>query len=181
MLHHRNTTDRTSGFGGRVIPTRPWTRSVLTALLLFCSAFPSWAGSTVPSDPATQTMDAGVRTAPGSALLGEIRRRPLTANIVEYSFRVRVGPETHDVIGLHRVVKELKPFVPIQTSQAILMAHGDIWGFDAAFLASLASTTIPDSQALPVFLAQHDIDIWGIDFRWTLMPFATVDFSFMQQ
>jgi hypothetical protein len=168
MLHHRNTTDRTSGFGGRVIPTRPWTRSVLTALLLFCSAFPSWAGSTMPSDPATQTVDAGVRTAPVTTLLGEIRRRPLTANIVEYSFRVRVGPEAHDVIGLHRVVKELKSFVPIQTSQAILMAHGDIWGFDAAFLASLASTTIPDSQALPVFLAQHDIDIWGIDFRWML-------------
>jgi hypothetical protein len=134
----------------------------------------------MPSDPATQTVDAGVRTAPVTTFLGEIRR-PLTANIVEYSFRVRVGPEAHDVIGLHRVVKELKPFVPIQTSQAVLMAHGDIWGFDAAFLASLASTTIPDSQALPVFLAQHDIDVWGIDFRWTLVPFATVDFSFMQQ
>jgi hypothetical protein len=126
-------------------------------------------------------MDAGVHTAPGTTVLGGISRRTITANIVEYSFRVRVGPGTYDVIGLHRVVQESKPFVPIHTPQAVFMAHGDIWGFDAAFLASLASSAVPDSYALPIFLAQHGIDVWGIDFRWTLVPLETTDFSFMEQ
>ncbi len=100
-------------------------------------------------------------------------RRVLSGNIVEYSFRVPVGPGPHDVIGVHRVVKETAPGVPARSSKGILLAHGDIWGFRAAFLADPA-------HSLPVFLAQNGVDVWGIDFRWTLVPAATTDFTFMK-
>jgi hypothetical protein len=100
-------------------------------------------------------------------------RRVLSGDIVEYSFQVRVGAGTHDVIGVHRVVRETAPWVPARSSKGILLAHGDIWSFRAAFLADPA-------HSIPVFLAQNGVDVWGIDFRWTLVPATTTDFSFMK-
>jgi hypothetical protein len=100
-------------------------------------------------------------------------RRVLSGNIAEYTFRVPVGPGPHDVIGLHRVVKETSPWVPARSSRGILLAHGDIWSFRTAFLTDPA-------HSLPVFLARNGVDVWGIDFRWTLVPASTTDFSFMK-
>ena len=100
-------------------------------------------------------------------------RRVLSGNIVEYSFRVPVGPGPHDVIGVHRVVRETAPWVPAHSPKGILLAHGDVWNFRAAFLTDPA-------QSLPVFLARNGVDVWGIDFRWTLVPASTTDFSFMK-
>lgn len=100
-------------------------------------------------------------------------RRVLTGNVVEYSFRVPVGPGPNDVIGIHRVVQEVAPWQPARSKDALMMAHGDIWGFRSAFLTDPA-------RNLPVFLAQNGVDVWGIDFRWTLVPATTTDFSFMQ-
>lgn len=100
-------------------------------------------------------------------------RRVLSGNVVEYSFRVPVGPGAHDVIGVHRVVKETAPWVPAHSSKGILLAHGDVWNFRSAFLTDPA-------HSIPVFLAQNGVDVWGIDFRWTLVPASTTDFSFMK-
>ncbi|MES1244356.1 MAG: hypothetical protein ABUT39_22320 [Acidobacteriota bacterium] len=97
----------------------------------------------------------------------------LSGDIVEYTFQVPVGSGPHDVIGVHRVVKETAPGVPARSSKGILLAHGDIWGFRAAFLADPA-------HSLPVFLASHGVDVWGIDFRWTLVPASTTDFTFLK-
>ena len=123
-------------------------------------------------------LQASAAVCPGCSL-GSIERRLLTDEVAEYSVALRVGPGEFDIIGLHRVVKEQAPFVPSSTSGAVLLAHGDVWPFDAAFLASAASATTSDSHALPVFLAAHGLDVWGIDFRWTRVPLATTDFSFM--
>ena len=101
-----------------------------------------------------------------------VERRALTANVAEYSFKVRVGSGPYDEIGLHRVVKEVAPNVPIRASKAVFLTHGDVWGFRAAFLTG--------SQTLPVFLAENGVDVWGIDLRWTLIPGSVTDFSFMQ-
>jgi len=115
---------------------------------------------------------------PGLAAAQEIEasapeRRVLTGNIAEYSFKVPVGPGPNDVIGIHRVVKEVAPGVPARAKKALMMAHGDIWGFRPAFLADPVNN-------LPVFLAENGVDVWGIDYRWTLVPGSTTDFSFMQ-
>ncbi|HVG10512.1 MAG TPA: hypothetical protein VNM67_22595 [Thermoanaerobaculia bacterium] len=100
-------------------------------------------------------------------------RRILTGNIAEYSFKVPVGPGANDVIGIHRVVREDAPGVPARAKKALMMAHGDIWGFRPAFLSDPVNN-------LPVYLAENGIDVWGIDYRWTQVPGTTTDFSFMQ-
>src|SRR5688572_19315740 len=100
-------------------------------------------------------------------------RRQLAGNIIEYNFRIPVGTGQYDFIGIHRVVKERAPWRPVRTSRALMMAHGDIWGFRAAFLT-------PPNRNLPVFLASNGIDVWGIDFGWSLAPSSTTDFSFMR-
>jgi len=109
-----------------------------------------------------------------------VERRALTADVAEYTFKLRVGSGPYDQIGIHRVVKETAPNVPIHTAKAVFMVHGDVWGFDGAFLSSAASPAVPDEHALPVFLAENGVDVWGIDFRWTLVPAGTTDFAFMK-
>jgi hypothetical protein len=100
-----------------------------------------------------------------------VERRALTADVAEYSFKVRVGSGPYDEIGLHRIVKEVAPNVPVRASKAVFLTHGDIWGFRAAFLTG--------AKSLPVYLAENGVDVWGIDLRWTLVP-AGVDTTFMQ-
>lgn len=140
----------------------------LAALALLPAPVPAQAGQ--PLQRAIQESCATCSSTP-------FTRRQLTGDVFEYSTRVRVGPGPLEVIGLHRVVRELAPFVPRPTERAVLMAHGDAWGFDGAFLSALASPAAPDSRSLPVFLARNGIDVWGIDFRWTQVPEATTDFS----
>ncbi len=108
----------------------------------------------------------------GECAASPIARRVLSGDVVEYSFDIRTGAGPYDVIGIHRVARESAPFQPVKTDQAVLAAHGDIWGFDAAFVSNPA-------RNLPVFLAQNGVDVWGIDFRWTRVP-ATEDASLFQ-
>jgi hypothetical protein len=124
----------------------------------------------------------GPAAAAAAGLVRGLSRRPLAGGVAEYSATVRVGAGAHDVIGIHRVVREIAPFVPRPSARAVLMAHGDAWGFDAAFLSNFEPSSPPEAaaHALPVFLAAAGIDVWGIDFRWTQVPAATTDFSFMQ-
>jgi hypothetical protein len=100
-----------------------------------------------------------------------VERRALTANVAEYSFRLRVGFGPYDEIGVHRVVKEIRPNVPAHSSKAVFLAPGDIWNFRAAFLTG--------AHPLPVFLAENGIDVWGIDYRWTTVPGNLANYSFM--
>lgn len=112
----------------------------------------------------------------GSCTILSLTRNDLALGnqVVEYSAMVQVGPGSHDIIGLHRVVKEIAPWVPITTYDSLMMVHGDAWPFDGAFLDS------PASGAAPIYLAQDSVDVWGIDLRWTLVPAATADFTFMK-
>lgn len=116
--------------------------------------------------------DAGTLVVPGS-----YSRRSLGGGIAEYSLRLKVGAGAREVIGLHRVVRESAPGRPARAEKAIFLAHGDAWGFDAAFLSAVASPAAPDARALPVYLAQRGVDVWGIDFRWTLLPADATDLA----
>lgn len=109
----------------------------------------------------------------GECSASALQRRVLTGNVVEYTFDVRVGTGPYDVIGLHRVVREAAPFQPIQTDDSVLLLHGDIWGFRAAFLADTADN-------FPVHLAQNNVDVWGIDQRWIRVPATETTFTFMK-
>ena len=107
-----------------------------------------------------------------SSPVSPIERRALTANVAEYFFKVRVGTGPFDEIGVHRVVKEVAPNVPVHARNAVFLTHGDIWNFRAAFLTG--------AHPIPVFLAENGVDVWGIDFRWTFVPATVTDLSFMK-
>lgn len=112
--------------------------------------------------------------------VGGLGRRHLTRDIVEYTFSLKVGAGEHDVIRLHRVVREARPGVPRAVPHSVFMVHGDIWGFDGAFLGSTLSANVPREQSIGVFLAGRGVDVWGVDLRWVQVPAGTADFGFMK-
>lgn len=115
---------------------------------------------------------AGLSTPIVSALV----RRPLTGDVVEYAIDVMVGPGPYDHIGLHRVVRENAPYVPRSNAKSVMLVHGDIWDFQGAFLANGGE---PESASVAVYLAQQNIDVWGVDLGWTKVSAQETDLAFM--
>lgn len=141
-------------------------------------------GTASPSPPSSTTMKSSrmtspARASPNPSFLGttSLTRRVLAGDVVEYRIDVRVGPGTHDFIGLHRVVRELSPYVARPSSKPLMMVHGDVWDFERAFLALDGAS---ESDTLPVHLAQRGVDVWGIDLGWTRVPVGAADLSFME-
>jgi len=117
---------------------------------------------------------------PAACGFGGVERRHVSRDIYKYSITLKAGPGEHDVIKVNRVVREKSPGVPHQSDRAVFMVHGDIWGFDAAFLGSTLSGNVPREQSIGVYLASQGVDVWGIDLRWTQVPADTTDFAFMK-
>ena len=113
-------------------------------------------------------------------VLDSFERTPLVDNVVEYSFFVQVGPGPHDLIRLHRIVQEKAPCKPISSPHPVFLVHGIQADFRTTFLGSLLSSQVPREQALAVFLAQRNLDVWGLDMRSALVPADIMDFSFLQ-
>ncbi len=108
------------------------------------------------------------------------KREVLTGNVVHYSFLVKNGSGTHDLVGIHRVVKEQKAGQPIKTAKNLFLQHGDSKDFTGMFLNGVRTPHIADDFGIAIFLAQNDIDVWGIDQNWALVPASVTDFSFMK-
>lgn len=108
-----------------------------------------------------------------------IERIPLVGSVAHYRFDVRVGAGEHDIVRMHRIVRERAPWIPETSHRAAFLVPGDGWGFEASFLAGTTAPEIPDDQNLAVFLAEAGIDVWGLDFRWALVPGSVTDLSFM--
>lgn len=142
-------------------------KKTLPLILAAALALPSLALA-APLKPQTDSVTISL-----GSIFTPMERRALTANVAEYSFKVRVDYGPYGEIGLHRVVKESAPNVPIRASRAIFLTHGDIWNFRAAFLTG--------AKPLPVYLAENGIDVWGIDLRWTSVPASVTDFTFMKK
>jgi hypothetical protein len=117
----------------------------------------------------------------GARTTGGVERRHVVGNIYHYSVRLQVGPNVaQDVITLHRVVKERAAWAPVRAPESVMMVHGDAWDFTGAFMASTLTQAVPVEHSLAIFLAQRDVDVWGVDLRWTHVPQETQDFSFMK-
>src|ERR1044071_4223933 len=127
---------------------------------------------------------ADVRAAAAAACpscgVERVERRHIVADVFEYSFKLKVGAGANDVIGLHRVVRERANGVPFKPMRAVFMVHGDLWGFDEAFMSSTLSGAVARERSVGVYLAQNGVDVWGIDLRWTQVPADTTDFQFMK-
>jgi hypothetical protein len=103
----------------------------------------------------------------------------ITGDIVHYTWRIRVGLGHYDVIGLHRVVRERRPFLPVRSSRSLFLQHGSSKEFVGMFLPGLRSETTPDDFGFAVYLARNGIDVWGIDQSWTLVPAEETNVDFM--
>lgn len=108
------------------------------------------------------------------------KREVLTGDIVHYSFQVKVGTGLYDNIGIHRVVKETKNGQPLKTKKNLFLQHGDSKDFTGMFLNGVRTPNVADDFGIAIFLARNDIDVWGIDQNWTLVPASVTDFTFMK-
>jgi hypothetical protein len=106
-------------------------------------------------------------------------RQPITDNIVHYAFQVPVGPGPYDVIGIHRVVKEIAPNQPVNTRKTIFLQHGDCKDFVGMFAPGLYSSNFAIDFGFAVYLAKKNVDVWGIDQSWALVPAGLPDYGFM--
>lgn len=111
-------------------------------------------------------------------------RRVIEDNISEYTIILKTGPGEFDKLGIHRVTREDSTWNPSHSSHGIMMLHGDIGTFDTAFmlstLATNFSTNVSTNHSPAMYLAEHDIDVWGISLPWTFVPDNHTNFSFMQ-
>ncbi len=106
-------------------------------------------------------------------------REDLGGGIAHYEFEVTLGDHEFDIIRIHRVVRESRPYRPIKTVGDVFMIHGAIQDFEDIFLVAGAEV-VNDQTSSPYYLAANDIDVWGIDMAWTRVPIETTDFTFMQ-
>lgn len=108
-----------------------------------------------------------------------MERVDLLHGIAHYTYLLQVGPGAHDRIALHRVVKEQNPRRPIRTAKTLFLQHGDAVGF-RKFLYGTYAPSVPDDHSVAIYLAQRNVDVWGIDQNWVLVPGETTDFLFMR-
>jgi pimeloyl-ACP methyl ester carboxylesterase len=140
--------------------------------LIGCSAAPPDA-TAVESGALEQSLDGAV---PPGASVDAVHRDPIGGDVVHFQFDLRVGTTPNAVLRIHRVVRERSPWMPRPSSGSVMLLHGDFSTFASNFLPALAS---PASTApgLARFLAERDLDVWGVDRRWTRAPAEGADFS----
>lgn len=115
----------------------------------------------------------------GGCRTASLERTEIAEGIGWYRFDLRVGEGPYDVVRLHRVVAEFAPYWPKPSQRAVMTLHGDRFTWQATYLSSATAPTVPDDQAIAAFLAQNGVDVWGLDFRWVLVPDDVGDTSFM--
>jgi pimeloyl-ACP methyl ester carboxylesterase len=92
------------------------------------------------------------------------------AAIYEYTADVAIGAGTNNVMRVHRVVREASQYTPAVSSDAVMLVHGDLWPFGAAF----------GDSGFARYLAVNGVDVWGVDLRWTqVTSIPNGDSSFM--
>src|SRR5271157_1287741 len=109
-----------------------------------------------------------------------VERQVLVADIAYYQFVVNVGPGRYDKIRINRVVKEVHPYQPAHLSEAVMFFSGERTYFASLYIEPLISKATPRDHAIAIYLAKNNIDVWGMDYRWALVPESTTDFSFMR-
>ena len=175
---------------------RPIVPLLLALACVMAFAFPSGAagpgsGATAATlSSATGIPDAmagliraqvqGVGAAHAQVLQAELLQREVIAgDVAHYTISVRTGPGKYDRIRVHRVVRETRPGVPIRTSANLFYQHGDLKDFVGMLLPGLVEPSMPRDFGLATYLAHNDVDVWGIDQDWTLVPGTETDLSFM--
>jgi hypothetical protein len=106
-------------------------------------------------------------------------RTEVAPGIAHYRWEIQVGADDRDKIALHRVVKENSPECPIKAHNAIFLQHGDAKDFAGMFLPGTLSENTADDFGAAIYWARENMDVWGIDQAWNLVPAETGEFGFM--
>ena len=94
--------------------------------------------------------------------------------LYESTYTLVTGPGKYDRLRLHRITREHHGS-PRPTRKSVLLVHGDVWGFNAAFMRASSSSR----RSLPAYLARRGVDVWGVDLAWTLVPQSVDNLDFM--
>jgi hypothetical protein len=148
-------------------------KRLCTLLFLVCCASLAWAqrqeAVTAAADPSA------------GASLFNMQRQVLYGDIAYYQWTVQVGPGRYDRIRLHRVVREQRPYHPASTAQAVMFLPGLPTYFVGLYIPPAISQSCARDHSIAIFLAKNGIDVWGMDYRWALVPGQTTDFRFMKR
>jgi hypothetical protein len=107
-------------------------------------------------------------------------RQVLVNDIAYYQFVVVVGPGRYDKIRIHRVVREVHPNQPARLEEAVMFFAGEPTYFASLYIEPLISAVPARDRSIAIYLAKNNIDVWGMDYRWALVPENTTDFRFMK-
>jgi hypothetical protein len=125
-------------------------RLVIVSVLAGCAAEP---------EPELGELDQSIALA--------FTREHVNADIYHYTATVPVGSQPNAALRIHRIVREVAPFVPRRTPHAAMLLAGDFATFITNFAPTLGDPASP-APGLAPYLAARDIDIWGVERRWTL-------------
>jgi pimeloyl-ACP methyl ester carboxylesterase len=140
--------------------------------LLLVSLLAAVAAATTPAE---NTLRISAALACADRLVAEcqvlqVSREQLPKQIAYYKALVKIGPGDFDIIAIHRLVREPQVNIPVHTVGSFFFIHGSSADFRLMMLTLNAG--------LGVFLAQHNIDVWGIDLRNVQIPADAGDLSF---
>jgi len=108
-------------------------------------------------------------------------RTQLGDDIAHYRYDVAMGPGEYDVVRIHRIVREKRPNKPVSTRDAVMLLPGNPNTFEGIFMAPMVTGVSDLDHSIVIFLAKHDIDVWGMDYGWAMVPPGEDDFEFMGQ
>jgi pimeloyl-ACP methyl ester carboxylesterase len=124
--------------------------------------------------------DAG-GAAPARFTVMHSDRTQLDGDIAHYRYDVAMGPGKYDVVRIHRIVREGRPNKPVSTRDAVMLLPGSPNSFEGIFMAPMVTGASELDHSIVMFLAKSDIDVWGMDYGWALVPPDETDFEFMGQ
>ena len=151
-------------------------RCVIAACVCLLAVTPAWAQNS-GGLPGKEHLQAGeaYKQAERVVLLDDA----VHGEVVHYQFDVPVGSGPFDVIRIHRVVKEVSPGRPAKKMEGILLLPGLPQIFTSIFMMTAASSVPPEQGSIALFLASHDVDVWGMDYGHSFIPYPTTDFGFL--
>lgn len=95
------------------------------------------------------------------------QRTRVADDLYHYEVTLPIGTGPNAALRLHRVVRERAPGRPRPSAHAAVLLHGDFANFVTNFLPT-AGTPASSAPGLARYLASRDVDVWGVDRRWTL-------------
>lgn len=150
-------------------------RCVIVACVCVLAVTPAWAQNSggLPGKEHVQAGEAYKQAERVVLLDDEVR-----GEVVHYQFDVPVGPGPFDVIRMHRVVKEVSPGRPAKKMEGILLLPGIPQMFEAIFLQARLSGHPVGQSSVALYLALNDIDVWGMDYGHSFVPYPSTEFGF---